>query len=94
MQEEVYFIMIILRQIIKYKKTTISVKYYLLENYARHLSNEGYIHRKDYYKDNQKIINKLIREELDRENITDKLSQYVEYWLYNETLKIFNIIRH
>jgi hypothetical protein len=77
--------------IIKYKKTTLSIKYYLLERYSLRLFNDGdNHHRRDYYAENKKIINKKIRTELDNKNIDKNLSQYVEYWLYWEIEKIIN----
>lgn len=69
--------------IIKYKKTTLSIKYYLLEEYGVQLFNDGdNYRRRDYYAENKKIINKKIRTELDNKNIDKNLSQYVEHWLY------------
>ena len=75
--------------IIKYKKTTLSIKYYLLEDYATYLFNDGDNNRRrDYYAENKKIINKRIREELDKTHIDKNLSQYVEYWFHGEIEKI------
>lgn len=75
--------------IIKYKKTTLSIKYYLLESYALRLFNDGDNRRhRDYYAENKKIINKKIRMELDKKNIDKNLSQYVEYWLHYSIEKI------
>ena len=75
--------------IIKYKKTTLSIKYYLLERYSLYLFNDGDNNRhRDYYAKYKKIINKKIRTELDTKHIDKNLSQYVEYWLYYEIEKI------
>ena len=75
--------------IIKYKKTTLSIKYYLLEDYATYLFDDGdNNHRRDYYAENKKIINKKIREKLDKTHIDKNLSQYVEYWLHREIEKM------
>ena len=75
--------------IIKYKKTTLSIKYYLLEDYATYLFNDGNNNRRrDYYAENKKIINKKIREKLDKAHIDKNLSQYVEYWLHREIEKM------
>ena len=71
--------------IIKYKKTTLSIKYYLLEGYATQLFNDGNnMFPRDYYSENKKAINKKIRTELDTRNIDKNLSQYIEYWLFYE----------
>ena len=82
--------------IIKYKKTTLSIKYYLLERYALQLFNDGdNLHRRDYYAENKKIINKKIRTELDKNHIDKNLSQYVEYWLFYsiEDIRLNNLSR-
>ena len=75
--------------IIKYKKTTLSIKYYLLERYALQLFNDGDNNRRrDYYAENKKAINKKIRTELDTKIIDKNVSQYVEYWLYHSLEEI------
>ncbi len=68
------------RSTIKYKQTTISVKYYLLEKYAHYLCyRDGDVntYRIDYYQKNKKFIN-------------TNLSQYVDYWIYHKTIEFMS----
>ena len=76
--------------VIKYKDTTISVNYHSLLYYSNVLlSNKRENPRDNMYLLNKKYIHKKIREELDRmyqqKQERSNVSQYVEYWLAEET---------